>query len=210
LIKILITDDHPIILDGIAHLISSYPQFEIVGKALNGIEALDILKDRDVDIILLDLAMPAMDGIKTSRQIQNFHPKVKVIVYTGYEDTKLVKDLSKYNIMGYLYKSSPSENLALAIETVYGGNKYFDKNIDPGVLKETKISVQSQSLPKFSKRETQVLKLICNGYKNREMSEKLELKVNTIETYRARIMAKSKMKNVVTLVKWAIKSGLVN
>lgn len=210
MINILIADDHPVIINSLKYYFKKIPQINIEEIATNGFEVLALLEEKKIDIVLLDAIMPKMDGLKCARLINYYHSNVKVIMYTGYSDNKLVKRLMAYNIKGFLLKSTSMECLHEAIISVNEGNTCIDNSLDENLIDYyNDIEPQCGSLPNISKREKQILEFICLGLSNEEMRIKLGLSIHTIETHRQRLMQKAKRRNVADLVRWSFENELV-
>jgi DNA-binding NarL/FixJ family response regulator len=210
MIKLLIADDHKIFIDGIVNALSEAEDIEIVATATNGVGVLEILQHEQVDVVLMDISMPVMHGIECSKKIRDLYPDKRVIILSQFCDERLIKRLMKFNIYGYLVKNSEKEDIIEAIRKVYQGERVFTESSCTG---EQNLS---REYPKYnaynytlSKREKQVLELICNGEKNDVIAEKLSISNHTVETYRSRLMVKSGMRNTAELVKWAFENDLV-
>ncbi|MCB2221751.1 MAG: response regulator transcription factor [Bacteroidetes bacterium] len=210
MIKLLIADDHKIFIDGIINALSEAEDIDIVATATNGVSVLDILQHKQVDVVLMDISMPVMHGIECSKKIRDLYPDKRVIILSQFCDERLIKRLMKFNIYGYLVKNSEKEDIIEAIRKVYQGERVFT---DGDFAGEQDLS---REFPKYnaynyslSKREKQVLELICNGEKNDVIAEKLNISNHTVETYRSRLMVKSGMRNTAELVKWAFENDLV-
>ena len=210
MINLLIADDHSLFIDGIVNAIK--PEEDITVKALahNGVEVLEFIKQELVDIILLDISMPIMNGIECAKKLKVGYPTVKVIILSQFYDDKLIKRVSKYNIKGYLVKSADKSEILESIRTVFRGGKFFSSEINNEARNELTGYSKFKTLKSpFSKRENQVLELICDGKKNEEIADILKLSVHTIETFRARLMMKAGMRNTAELVKWAYENDLI-
>lgn len=211
MINLLVADDHELFIDGLKTALEEATDICIKGAAHNGYEVLKELRKNDYDIVLLDVNMPRMNGIDCARRIFLNKSKTKVLVLSQFGDKKLVEKLAKYNIYGYLLKNSPKEEIIKAIRNIYRGNKYFSEEVSSNDYYRTQISSRFDFYKcNFSKREKQVLELICKGLINNEIASKLNLSNHSVETFRQRIYVKSGMRNVAELVKWAVENDLVD
>ena len=211
MIDLLIADDHELIIDGLRTALKDAPDINIKGTAKNGYEVIEELKQTDYDVVLLDVNMPEMDGIKCAKKIHNLGIDTKILILSQFGDKKLVDRLVNCNINGYILKSTPKEELIEAIRAVYNNKYYFSKEIKPTYyIKKNKESRYDYIKCKFSKREMEVLKLICDGKINSEIAENINVKINTVETYRHRIMQKSGLRNAPELVKWVIENDIID
>lgn len=214
--KVLIADDHPLIAEGISSKFTNNDSIEIVHLAKTGSEVLDYVKKNPVDLVLMDLEMPEMNGIECSKLLRSQYPKIKIIILSMYEEPSLIEKFREIGIRGYLLKTSATENLLDAIQKVWSGGNYFSKDIlskvgDESVSKLSPVpSFQSSKLAKrLSKRERELIPLFSKGYTNVQIAEKLFISIRTIETHRANILRKTKTKNVAELVRFAFKNGLI-
>ena len=213
-IKIMIVDDHQIFIDGISLLLSNEENISVFAHANNGKDALAILEKGSVDIVLIDIEMPILNGYDTTAIITTKYPNTKVICLTTHDEKSIVQKMLNAGATGYLLKNIDKETLIKAINSVINGIPYFsseipialESSIPPLNLKAEKQSININTL---SAREVEILTFIANGLSNNEIAVKLSLSPKTIETHRTNIMQKLNVHNVVGLVKFAIKSGLV-
>lgn len=219
-IKILIADDHKLVRTGIRYTLTSGENanfIERIDEVVNGKEAVERAKIFTYDIILMDINMPEMDGIKATAQLVKDNPEIRVIALSMHSDDYEIRSMIKAGAKGYLLKNTGSEVLANAIKTVMGGGKYYSNEValklmEPydGDLSESK---SSSSIDKrkvsLTRRELEVLRLIANEYTNEEIAKKFELSKRTIDSHRQNILSKLQVKNTAGLIKYAIRLGLV-
>jgi DNA-binding NarL/FixJ family response regulator len=211
MINLLVADDHELFIEGLRTALEEASDILIKNTAKDGYEVLKELKKNDYDIVLLDVNMPRMNGIDCARKIYNNKPKTKVLILSQFGDKKLVDKLAKYNIYCYLLKSSNKEEIIKAIRDVYNNKKYFSEEVRSNKYYRHKINSRFDFYKcEFSKREKQVLDLICEGLINSEIANKLNISIHSVETFRQRIMVKSGMRNTAELVKWAVENDLVD
>ena len=212
-IKLMIVDDHPVISDGLKILLSDVKNIDVAATASNGKEALTVLKTKAVDVILLDIDMPVMNGIDAAPLILSAHPKIKIIALTSYSEKTLIKKMSDAGASGYLLKNVKKEEIVTAIQNVFKGEKYFGgevaihlaKNDAAEMLSNT---VQHELTKLLSEREMEVLQLIANGFSNNAIAEKLFVSPKTVDNHRTTIMRKLNVHNVAGLVRIAIQNKL--
>lgn len=207
-IKVLLVDDHQIILDGVKSLLEDIPDIDVVAIANDGNEALNTLNILSIDIVLMDIDMPYLNGIDATKQINAKYKDVKVIMLTMHSESSMIKNLIEIGAFGYLLKNSSKEELLDAIYKVSNGEKYFSSEVTMSLLNKDQ-SKSSSSAIDFTKRELDVIKLIADGYTNKEVGDKLFISHRTVDTHRTNIMKKVGVNNVAGLISYAIKNGLV-
>jgi len=213
--KILIADDHQILLDGMKAILTEEANFKIVGEAHNGKEVLEVLKGSDADVLIMDINMPEMDGIEALKAIEKLNTDLKIIILSSYDDLRLIKEVLKAGASGYLTKNSAAESIIDAVETVVKGEQYFDSAIQkkiigafPGAGSKGKERTTEGVLPvSLTNRERDILRLIAQEYSSKEIGKQLFISVNTVETHRKNLIRKLKVRNSIGLAKFAIQHG---
>jgi DNA-binding NarL/FixJ family response regulator len=207
MINLLIADDHPIYLDGLRTVLADVEDINIMAEARNGLEVLEILKTKPIDIVLLDINMPEMDGIECAKKINQNSYKAKIIILTQYNEPRFIKKLEKY-IDGYLLKDTDKNTLVQAIRITHFGEKCF---FNPETGDSHKENFVDSFLNSFhiSEREKDVLKLICKEMTTKEIAQKLTISPSTVETYRDRLLNKTGAKNMAGLAVWAVGNKMV-
>ena len=211
-IRIVLADDHPLFLDGLAFLLEDVPDIKIAGTAADGKEALKVLSENDVDILVTDIQMPGMDGAQLSEQIRRSHPQVKILVLSMHTDKGNISYLIHQGASGYLFKNSEQEVILEAIRTLADGGTYFPDDVKVNLFEPTDHSKDKEIyilLSKLSDREKEVLRLIAEEYTTQEIADKLYLSYRTVESHRQNLLRKLDVRNSVGLVKQAVKLGLV-
>lgn len=209
----MLVDDHQLLVDGIKSVLEDVSDIEITCEAATGLEVLEILKNQTVDIILMDINMPDMDGMDCTRIISNTYPQVKVIALSQFSEKRFVKQMLRNGAVGYMLKNSSRDELVEAIFRVNNGDTYFSPGVSLNVLQKSKNEgvIENQRLfPRLTSREKEVLNFISKGFSSQEIADKLMLSFHTIETHRANLMSKSLSKNTVGLVRWALDNNLVD
>jgi two-component system, NarL family, response regulator DegU len=211
-IRLVLADDQELIRKSFISLLKEDPQFEIVGEAANGKELLDLLKQTETDIVLLDIEMPVMNGMEALEVICKRFPQVKVIMLSMHAGTVFISEMMARGARAYVTKSCDAEALFEAIHTVSTDGYFFDKSVSEAMLKglqrEKAINPVFDELS-LSDREIDVLKEICNGMSNKEISDRLKITASTVDYHRSNIYKKTKSKNILDLLKYAIKNGIV-
>lgn len=205
-IRIVIVDDHRILRDGIKALLNHMHNVELVGEASNGRELLHMLSSCEVDLILMDINMPQMDGIEATREALKRCPAVKILVLSMHDDLNYYDSMVQLGVSGFLLKESDFEELENAIKTVFEGRPYFSQELLLRLLRSKK----GESKVQLSPRERDVLQLICQGLSTQEIANKLFLSVSTIEKHRAELLVKTDSPNATALAVYAIKNNLVS
>ena len=212
IIKIVLVDDHTIFRDGIKSVLSQIDDFYIIDEAETGVEFLKLLDKHVPDIVLMDISMPEMDGIEATEKAIAKYPELKIITLSSYSDHIYYYKMIKAGVQGFVLKTSGKKDLENAIKAVYKGENYFPQDILKNLL--FKISTKgvnslSNKEIQISKRETQVLQLICQGNTNNEIADKLCISPKTVDNHRTNLLSKTSTKNSAHLVMFAIKHHLI-
>ncbi len=215
MIRVFITDDHEIYLEGLALLLNKQEGIEVTGTATSGKELLGcVQKGLDADILLLDVYLPDMPEEEIVQKIRSTYPDLRIVYLTLLRGTRYVHKLAKYNIQGYILKNASLDELLVALRSVHEGGSYFSKDIHIGDRDEdfrNTITIEDRQIDEIlSRRELEVLRLICKEYSNAEIAEKLFLSVSTVETHRKNLIAKLGVNNTVGLVKFALRNNLTD
>lgn len=210
-IKVLLADDHQIIIDGLKSLIKNTAGIVVAGEANNGREALRLLNLIKFDVVLMDIDMPVMNGIDALKALKKTHSEVKVIILSMHQEAGMIKSLMAIGADGYLLKSTSQEELLGAIRKVAAGQHYFSSEVTLSLLNNPKNNFPS-SKPKIemlTDREEEILKLIAEGFSNKEIGIKLFISHRTVDTHRTNLMKKLNTSNIAGLISYAIKNGIV-
>jgi DNA-binding NarL/FixJ family response regulator len=208
--RIVLADDHPIVLDGLRNLIRAEEDFELVGEAVNGMAALKLIREKRPDVAVLDVSMPELNGILLSRRLGGEMPELRLLVLTLHEDRAYLNQALEAGVRGYVLKRSAVENLVQAIRAVVVGGIYVDPAI-AGRVFEGKRSPSRQAVskgvPPLTDRESDVLKMAALGFTNKEIAARLDVGVKSVETYKARGLEKLGLKTRAELVRYASGQG---
>ncbi|CAM2940464.1 two component transcriptional regulator, LuxR family [Flavobacterium succinicans] len=214
-INIHLADDHQILIDGIRALLNTIPGFSIVGTSLNGTHIFEEVTQNNTDILVLDISMPEKDGIQVLKEFAKKGFPCKVIILSSYDDLKIVKEVMKLGASGYLTKECACESIIDAINIIHSGQEYFCKSVQNKIFNTaTKNNPKIKPLPlgldvTLTERELEIMILISLEYSGKEISERLYISTNTVETHRKNIMKKIKAKNTISIVKYALKNQLI-
>lgn len=211
MINVLIADDHQLLIDGIKTTLDDVQDIKIVAEAKDGFQVLKILEAReDINVILMDINMPKLDGLDCTRQVSKKYPEIKIIALSQYDEKRFVKRMIKNGASGYLLKDSDKDILIKAIEKVHAGEKYFCDRLSLRLANmELKIEDTKSLFPKLTEREAEILNLICKEHSSYEIADKLFISFHTVESHRANLMAKAGVKNTAGLVRWAVENDFL-
>jgi len=212
-IRIIIADNHKIVLSGLRSLIEKEPDFEVIAEADNGRTAVRLSLELVPDLVVMDIAMPELNGIEATRQIIATHPGTKVIALSMHADKRYVMEMLKAGASGYLLKDNAYEELARAIHTVVGNRTYLSPQIAEIVIGDYVQLARGADGSVFSllsAREREVLQLLAEGNSTAGIADRLCISVKTVETYRQHIMEKLNIRSIAELTKYAIREGLTS
>ena len=209
MINILIVDDHQVVLDGIQSMLEQEKDIFIAGKLMNGLDALEFLKTNPVDVSLIDINMPGIDGIELCKAILKSHPRIKVLALTTFNEVSFITNMMKNGASGYLLKNTTKEELITAIKTIQKGEQYLTHEVQEKLISASFGKKDTTFIPKLTRREKEVLKLILEEFTTKEIAEKLFISTATVETHRLHLLNKLGVRNTAGLVKVAIQKGLV-
>ena len=211
-ITILLADDHPIVRQGIRSLIESTPEFEVIGEASDGIEAIDMIEKKKPDIAFLDIMMPNLNGLEVTKQASKRKLETKIIILSMYANSTYAVRALRNGASGYVLKDSKQSEIINAVHAVMNGQRFISPEFSDEVFSAL-IDNQNKEPDNFNQlttRERQVLQMIAEGNTNKEIAEKLVLSTRTIESHRANLMIKLKINSQAKLVQYAIQKGLIS
>lgn len=210
-IRLVLADDHPVVRKGIRSCLTS-PDLEIVGEAVDGLEAVAKVKELKPDIVLMDIDMPKMSGLDATRQLRKENPEVRVLILSIHSNKQYVLQIIQSGAQGYVLKDASPTDLVKAIESICSGEAFFSPDISQIVLNqylaEATSGDEESGTGRLTSREREVLSMIAEGQSNKEMASKLGVGVRTIETHRERVMDKLNIHTVAGLTKYAIANGI--
>ena len=208
IISVAIADDHVIFRKGLRTILNEIQEVKVVAEASNGQELLDILKENQADIVLMDIKMPVMDGLEATEKILKKYPNIKIIALTMHEEIGYFNKMIEAGAIGFLLKKTNKDELELAIKTVMDNENYFSQEFIASINKHTLPKKVSNII--ISEREQEVLDNICKGHSNVEIAKILGISQRTVDAHRARLFEKTGAKNAPNLVLFAVKNGLIN
>ena len=214
-IRIHLADDHQVLIDGMRTLLNTVSNFEVIGFSLDGSTIYDEVTNNKANILILDISMPKKDGIEVIKEFAKKGYPCRVIILSSYDDLKIIKEVMKLGASGYLTKQCAGDNIVEAIQAVANGEEYFCKSVREKIFNSatkdnSKLNKKNATLDSIlTGREVEIITLIALEHSGKEISEKLFISTNTVETHRKNIMKKLKAKNTISLVKFAIKNKLI-
>jgi len=214
-LRILIADDHPFFRDGIRQMLAGHPGIILIDEASSGEEVLSKLKEKDYDLVIMDIKMPGLSGIEATREIKKSHPNVKVLAMSMYDEQPYITKMMKAGASGYLLKNSGKEELLNGIINVMEGENYFSKDLTSAMMtqllegKPLFVPSNEPDEVTLTKREIEIIRLIAEEQTNIEISNVLGIAPRTVDSHRRNIMQKLRVKNTAGLVKYAIKKGWI-
>jgi DNA-binding NarL/FixJ family response regulator len=210
MIRILVADDHPIVRDGLIAILSTQPDFDIVGKASTGVEAVDQTATLKPDVLLLDLEMPEMDGVEALRHLRDAHSPVRALVFTAFDTDERIVGAVQAGAQGYLLKGAPREEIFNAIRVVHAGGSLLQPIVASKLLRQVIQDQSSHSNPDaLTPREQNVLQLLAQGLQNKEIAAQLVITERTVKFYVSSILSKLGAGNRTEAVTIAVQRGLV-
>jgi len=211
--RIFIAEDQTIVRDGLRALLSSNPNFEVVGEAEDGREVIRNVEECNPDLILMDLSMPRMNGMEAIKEVKKLLPDTKILVLTIHKTEEYILPVLKAGADGYILKNDTQEELMAAIKSVLEGKSYLSPGVSQkvieGYVEGSKTVKTKSSWDTLTQREREILKLIAEGHKNREIADDLCISIKTVVKHRANLMEKLDLHNISALTTFAIDKGLV-
>jgi len=203
-IKVLLVDDHPLVLDGIRARLEEDDEITIVGEASNGEEALAMSAERKPDVVLMDINMPVMNGIEAAEKFASEQPDVRLLMLTMHDSREYITKVLKAGAKGYILKDVSSSEMMIAVKSVYQGRSYYSSGVT-----DILVNVGNQTEVPLTDRERTILQLLAEGNSNKHVARELDISVRTVETHRRNIKRKLEVKTSAGLVKYAIENGIV-
>ena len=206
--KVFIVEDHAIFREGLKRVISEMDDVELIGEAENGAVFLDMLKKVSPDVVLMDIQMPVMDGIEATERALKHDPSLKILVISMFGEEEYVYSMVEKGVAGFILKTSGILDLERAIKKISDGQQYYSEEI-MGLLVKKFRSIDTVEKITFTDKEKEVLRMLCKGFSNNDIADKLFMSVRTVEGYRNKLLQKTGSVNVINLVIYALKNKLV-
>lgn len=211
MIRLLLADDHQILLDGIRAILESDEELNVIGTASNGVEVLRFLEKEKVDVLLLDLQMPEMDGIETIEHVHAKYPAIKILMLTTTDEGSIITNIFKKGAIGYLLKNSSQDVLIQGIKDAYAGKKVLSPHLTAKMIESLseKAPTPAGGIPPITNRELDVLRLIAKEYTTQQIADELFVSTNTVATHKRNLFVKMDVKNSVGMIRKAVDWGLL-
>ena len=211
--KIILADDHRVVIEGIKSALNKHPDYEIIGEATDGLEAVKLANSLRPDIMILDISMPGLNGVEVVKKIKLSAPEIKIVIYTMHSSKEFVLDLFKSGVSAYILKDDPLSDLILSLKAVTDGAKYFSTMAPNALIKHMREleekDISEDPYNSLSLREREVFKHLAEGISIKHIAEKLFISPKTVECHKYNIMQKLQAESMVDLVKIAIKRNLI-
>lgn len=208
-IRVLVVDDHAIVREGICALLARREDMQVVGEAADGERAIDAVTRLDPDVVLMDIAMPRMNGLEATREIHARFPSTRILVLTQHDNKEYILPLLHAGAVGYVTKDVRATELVEAIRTVHEKGGYLQPSISPAIVNAIATSpISANEHTDLTDREIEIVRLIAEGLNNREIAERLNISVKTVDTHRGNILEKLNVHNTAELIKYAIRRGI--
>ncbi len=208
-IRVVIADDHQVVLDGFIARLQMESGIEVIGTASNGLEAINVVRELHPDVVLMDVSMPVMNGIEATSVIREENPNAKVLMLTMHDNREYIMKVMQVGAVGYMLKEISAEKMVQAIKTVNQGSTYFCESVTQTLFSQ-EVTPAAQKPNPLSRREEAVLKLVAQGHSSKKVASLLNISYRTVETHRQNIKHKLDLHSTAELAKYAVERGLVN
>ena len=213
-LRIVVADDHPLMRRGICDLLESEPGWKVVAEASNGREAVEAMTGSKPDVLVIDLAMPELNGLTATREILRALPKTEVVLLTMHNTEQVIREVLESGARGFVLKSDAGQSLVAAVKAVAGGKPFFTPNVADvvlkGYLRSNSKNGSRANLPVLTTRELQVMQLLAEGKANKAVASAMQISVKTVEAHRSNINRKLSIKTTSELVRYAVRNGIVD
>ena len=213
-IRIILADDHQLVLDGMRSMLQALEGFSIVAEARNGLEVLEAARKIEFDVILMDIEMPQLNGIEATRILLEEQPDAKVLALTMFNEKGIIVKVMEAGAKGYVLKNANFHELVEAIQKVASGQNFISSDVIATLMEKDSVRVESSKTEidagSLTKREIEILKLIAQGFSNKEIGEKLFISHRTVDTHRTNLLDKLEVKNIAGLIRFAMKNGFLD
>jgi DNA-binding NarL/FixJ family response regulator len=213
-VRVLLADDHDVVRRGLKALLQEHAGWEICGEAMNGREAVDLAREMQPDIAIIDLMMPDLNGLDVTRQIRKVSERTQVLIFTMHHNETLIHDVLDAGARGYLLKTDAEQHIVTAVKTLLRGQPYFSAQVSQTVLdgflrSGRQAAVNRGAVPRLTPREREILQLLSEGHRNKMIAQMLGISIKTVETHRTTLMRKIGVKSIVEVVRYSVRNHLI-
>jgi DNA-binding NarL/FixJ family response regulator len=210
-IRLVIVDDHQMLIDGIKSLLKNEPLFEVVGESTSSVKAIELIKELKPDILLTDINMPELDGIELTKRVKPVLPEMKVLVLSMFNDKSMISEMMNAGADGYILKNTGRDELVEALTKLNQGGMFFSNDVASEMMRSIaqQTKPEPQRIINLTEREIEIVKLIAEEFSNAQIAQKLFISERTVETHRKNILRKTGTHNALSLVKYAMEYGIV-
>jgi DNA-binding NarL/FixJ family response regulator len=209
-IRVILVEDHPVLRVGVASLLSAEDDLELVGEADNGVAGVRLARELEPDVVIMDVSLPQLGGAEATKRIKDSRPTQQILALSAHEDVAFARSLLEAGASGYALKRSACDELVRAVRIVAAGGTYVDPSLTGVLVGTQQRRATPRSMPaavSLSERESEVIRLIAQGYTSKEIAQTLNLSPRTLETYKSRAMAKLSLASRAELIRYAARSG---
>ncbi len=206
-IRVVIVDDHQVVLEGFMARLEREPEIDVVATASNGVEAIEVVKSTLPDVVLMDVSMPIMNGIESTQVLKEELPNIRVLMLTMHDNREYIMKVMQAGAVGYMLKEISAEKMVQAIKTVHQGSTYFCESVTQTLFSQEITPVVAKTNP-LSRREESVLRLVAQGCSSKKIAQMLDISYRTVETHRQNIKHKLDLHSTAELAKYALENGL--
>jgi DNA-binding NarL/FixJ family response regulator len=213
MIKIILVDDHKMFREGLKFALSQMEGIDVIGEASDGVQFLEVMKEKKPDVVLMDISMPKMDGVEATQSAMQIDPAIKIITLSMFSDTDYYQKMVAAGTKGFLVKETGIDELRRAIQVVYDGGTYFSQQLLQNIIvniSNPTVKGSRNKVVELTRREEEVLELICKGYSNKEIADSLFISQKTVEGHKSNLMDKTNTKSAINLMLFAIKHQLID
>ena len=213
MVRILLADDHDVVRRGLRVLLQEHAGWEICGEAMTGREAVDLAREMQPDVAIIDLMMPDLNGLGVTSQIRKASERTQVLIFTMHHNETLIHGVLEAGARGYLLKTDAEQHVVTAVETLLRGQPYFSAQVSETVLggflrSGRHAAADSVVVPRLTPREREIIQLLAEGHRNKKIAQMLGISIKTVETHRTALMRKIGVKSIVELVRYAVRNNL--
>lgn len=208
-VRIVIADDHQMLIDGIKSLLRKEPQLVFIHEANNALDAFNFISKNEIDLLITDISMPGMTGTELTKKVKQQFPQVKVLVLTMFNDPAIINEILQAEAEGYILKNTGKQELLSAINKIMGDGTFYSTEVLNLMRNHNKKSAGNNDKEELTQREIEILKLVCEEYTTADIAEKLFISPHTVDTHRKNILKKSGHKTIVGLIKYAFENNIL-